>query len=410
MSAASAEHAPGGISRLMRAALLLGTGGPEMIEVRDDVAVPVPGPGDVLVRVAACGMNNTDINTRVGWYSRSVTGATTDVTTGATADAAAGKTTDATTGATADATAGKTTGATSPNNAAVPTDADDVGWGRQGLSFPRIQGADISGVVMALGDGADAGLLGRRVLVDPWVRDRRRPHDRELAGYLGSERDGGFAEYCAVPAENTYPVSIDLSDEELASFACSWSTAEHMLTRVGLRPGETIAVPGASGGVGSALVSLAKLRGARVTAIASAAKLADVIAIGADEAVARKAEAVVADAVAANGVRFDVVADVVGGSDFGDWLEALRRGGRYVTSGAIAGPITELDLRTLYLNDLTLHGATVYEPAVFANLVEHIDNGRIEPVLGGTFALADIHRAQEAFMSKRHIGSLVITI
>ena len=185
----------------MRAALLLGTGGPEMLVVRDDVGVPIPGRGDVLVRVAACGMNNTDINTRVGWYSRAVTSAT----SGEGFDQA---------------------------------EVHDSGWGRRGLSFPRIQGADIAGVVVAVGDGADAGLLRLRVMVDPWLRDRDRPGDRELAGYLGSERDGGFAEFCAVPGENVYPVSTGLSDVELASFACSWSTAEHMLQRAGLRPGE----------------------------------------------------------------------------------------------------------------------------------------------------------------------------
>ncbi|MYJ83588.1 MAG: alcohol dehydrogenase catalytic domain-containing protein, partial [Acidimicrobiaceae bacterium] len=123
---------------VMRAAVLLGTGGPEMLEVRDDVGVPRPGPGDVLVQVSACGMNNTDINTRVGWYSRAVTAAT-------------------------------------GSEGFSEADPDDSGWGRSGLSFPRIQGADIAGVVVSAGEGADAGLVGRRVLVDPWLRDRDRP-------------------------------------------------------------------------------------------------------------------------------------------------------------------------------------------------------------------------------------------
>ena len=163
-------------------------------------------------------MNNTDINTRVGWYSRSVTSATF-------------------------------------SDGFTEADPHDSGWGRQGLSFPRIQGADIAGMVVAAGEGADEELVGRRILVDPWLRDRHRPDDRDLAGYLGSERDGGFAEYCTVPQENVYPVSVGLTDTELASFACSWSTAEHMLQRSQLRSGEAIAVPGASGGVGSALVA-----------------------------------------------------------------------------------------------------------------------------------------------------------
>ncbi len=361
------------VPAVMRAARLLGTGGPEMLEVRDDVPVPRPGPGDVLVRVAACGMNNTDINTRVGWYSRAVTSAT-------------------------------------ASEGFADADPDDSAWGRSGLSFPRIQGADIAGVVVAAGEGTHAGLVGRRVLVDPWLRDRDRPADRQLAGYLGSERDGGFAQYCAVPGENVYPVSVGLSDVELASFACSWSTAEHMLQRSGLGSGGSIAVPGASGGVGSALVQLAKRRGARVVAIAGASKLAAVRELGADAAVARESADVVADAVEANGGDFDVVADVVGGDSFGGWLEALRRGGCYVTSGAIAGPIVALDLRTLYLNDLQMQGATVYPPQVFADLVGYIERGEVRPVVGGTYPLEEIRAAQQAFVAKSHIGSLVLTI
>ena len=357
----------------MRAAVLLGTGGPEMLEVRDDVPVPSPSPRDVLVRVAACGMNNTDINTRVGWYSRSVTSAT-------------------------------------HSQGFAEADPEDSAWGRGGLSFPRIQGADIAGVVVAAGEGADAGLVGRRVLIDPWLRDRDHPGDRSLAGYLGSERDGGFAEYCTVPQENVYPVSIELTDIELASFACSWSTAEHMLQRAGLHSGETIAVPGASGGVGTALVQLAKRRGARVVAVAGTSKRSRVIALGADAVVDRESESVAPAAVEANGGRFDVVADVVGGDGFPGWLESLRRGGRYVTSGAIAGPIVDLDLRTLYLNDLRLHGATVYDPQVFADLVGYISRGEVRPVVGGTYPLEKIHIAQQAFAEKRHVGSLVITV
>ena len=361
------------VPAVMRAAVLLGTGGPEMLEVRDDVPVPSPGPRDVLVRVAACGMNNTDINTRVGWYSRSVTSATS-------------------------------------SQGFAEADPTDSAWGRGGLSFPRIQGADIAGVVVAAGEGADTGLVGRRVLIDPWLRDRDRPADRDLAGYLGSERDGGYAEYCTVPSENVYPVSVGLTDIELASFACSWSTAEHMLQRADLQSGETIAVPGASGGVGSALVQLAKRRGARVVAIAGASKRAAVSDLGADVVLSRGSEGVPVAAMAANGASFDVVADVVGGDGFPGWLEALCRGGRYVTSGAIAGPIVDLDLRTLYLKDLQLHGATVYAPQVFADLVGYIERGEVRPIVGGTYSLEEIHAAQQAFAAKRHVGSLVIAV
>ena len=357
----------------MRAAVLMGNGGPEVLEVRTDVPVPIPGTDEVLIEVAACGMNNTDINTRVGWYSRSVTSGTS-------------------------------------GQGFAEARTDDATWGRGGLRFPRIQGADIAGRVVAVGAPEWRDLLSRRVLVDPWIRDVDEPGDGDKAGYLGSERDGGFASYCAVPARNVHPVETELSDVELASFACSWSTAEHMLHRVDLRPGQSIAVPGASGGVGTALVQLAKRRGARVIAVAGPSKVTQVRALGADAVVARDTEDVPAAVVAANGGPLSVVADVVGGNDFGGWLDALTRRGRYVTSGAIAGPLVALDLRMLYLNDLELYGATVFEPRIFADLVGYVQTGEVRPIVAGTYPLEEIHAAQAAFERKEHVGSLVITI
>jgi len=248
------------------------------------------------------------------------------------------------------------------------------------------------------------------VLVDPWLRDPADPANRELAGYLGSERDGGFAEYCSVPAVNVHPIDSDLSDAELATFACSWSTAEHMLQRVVFRAGQSIAVTGASGGVGSALVQLAKRRGGRVVAIAVTSKLELVEQLGADAVVDRSASTVAQAAVVANGGRFDVVADVVGGEDFPGWLDGLRRGGRYVSSGAIAGPVVTLDLRTLYLNDLELYGATVFDRQVFADLVGYIERGEVRPVLAMTYPLERIGDAQAAFQRKQHVGNIVLQI
>jgi NADPH:quinone reductase-like Zn-dependent oxidoreductase len=262
-----------------------------------------------------------------------------------------------------------------------------------------------------VGHDVDAGLLGRRVVVDPWLRDPHDPGDRARAGYLGSELDGGFAQYCAVPAANVYPIVRDeLGDVELAALACSWSTAAHMLHRVDLGAGQRIAITGASGGVGSALVSLAALRGATVVAVAGAAKRDAVAALGADAVVARGTNDTTQRCRDAAGGPLDVVADVVGGADFGGWLDVLRRGGRYVTSGAIAGPIVELDLRTLYLNDLELIGATVFEPQVFADLVGLVNAGLVRPPVAATFPLDEIGAAQETFGRKEHVGAIVITI
>ncbi len=366
------------IPRTMRAAVLTGLGGPENLQVRHDVPVPTPGAGEVLIAVSACGVNNTDINTRTGWYSRQVTdGTTPEGATGGFADAS----------------------------------QDDSTWGGSALSLPRIQGADPCGVVVAAGPGAEPSLIGQRVLVDPWLRDPADPLDRNKVGYFGSECDGGFAEYTVAPATNVHPVRSTLSDTELATFACSWSTAEHMLARAGVRQGHTVVITGASGGVGSAGVQLARRRGARVLAVASASKLPQVQALGAHEVIARGPAGqtvTAAEQAAPDGV--DVVFDVVGGDDFAGWVELLRRGGRYVTAGAIAGPIVPLDLRLLYLKDLELIGATVYPPGLFADLVGYIERGEVRPVVAGTFPLEHIAKAQEAFVAKAHIGSFVITL
>ena len=354
----------------MCAVLLKGHGGYEQLEYRDDVPVPRPEAGEVLVRVGAAGVNNTDINTRAGWYSK-------DVTEGTTAEGAKGGYSDA--------------------------DAGDTSWAGAAFSFPRIQGADVCGRIVAVGDGVDTGRIGERVLIEPCLREPAgwQPY---RAWYFGSECDGGFAQYAKAPGVHAYRIESGLSDAELASFPCSYSTAENMLTRTGLEAGETVLVTGASGGVGSAAVQLAKRRGARVVAVASPAKAKEVMALGADETVPRDADLIAQlgrDAV-------QVVVDLVAGPRWPQLLEILDRGGRYAVAGAIAGPIVEMDVRTLYLKDLKLFGCTVLEGEVFGNLVGYIERGEIRPVVARTYPLREIAAAQQEFLGKRFTGKLVL--
>jgi NADPH:quinone reductase-like Zn-dependent oxidoreductase len=359
----------------MAAAVLTGHGGLDKIVVRDDIPVPEPQAHEVLIQVGACGMNNTDINTRIGWYSKSVSSGTTS---------------------------------TGGSEGLEQISAGDATWGGA-AAFPRIQGADVAGRIVAVGDGVSSERIGERVLVDPWLRDPSDPGNRNLAGYVGSECDGGFAQYTTVPAENAFLIKSGLSDAELATFPCSYSTAEHMLQRVRLAEGEKIIIPGASGGVGSALVQLAKRRRAWVLAITSRAKMDAIRELGADEILDRKQKDLAHQmAEIIPGDEVDVVADVVGGPDFSIWFNLLCRGGRYVTSGAIAGPIVELDLRTLYLKDLEMHGATVMPVGIFENLVGYIEKGDIQPLLAGEFSINDIRKAQKAFLAKKHIGNFVV--
>lgn len=358
----------------MRAVVLTGHGGLGKLVLRDDWPVPRPGPHEVLIKVAACGLNNTDVNTRTGWYSKAVTAAT---------------------------------------NVSADREVshDDPTWGGAPITFPRIQGADICGTVVALGDGADAALLGRRVITDNWLRDWSEPMNRERCTYFGSERDGGFAEYTTIDHRNVGAVDSDLSDAELATFSCSYTTAEGMLSRARVSDADTVLVTGGSGGVGSALVQLAKRRGATVVALASEAKHDALADLGAD-ALLPRAPVDLRDALhgAIGRDSVSVVADIVGGSAFGTLIDILARGGHYTCSGAIAGPIVELDLRTFYLRDLTFTGSTVVTPQVFRDLVGYIERCEIRPLLAATWPLAGLRAAQQAFVDKRHVGNLAVTM
>lgn len=352
----------------MKAMVLMGHGGLEMYAWHEDWPTPRPGPCDVVIKVGACGLNNTDVNTRSGWYSKAVD----DATTGGAYDS---------------------------------VDDDDPTWGGRPLTFPRIQGADAVGRVVAVGEAADAGLIGKRVMVDGWVRDWSDPGNKDKTGYFGSEKDGGFAEYTLADARDVAVVESGLSDAELATFQCSYTTAEGMLARAEVGAADTVLIPGASGGVGGALIQLAKRRGARVIALASEAKHEDVARMGPDRILPRAPENLRA---ALGGEKITVVADVVGGAIWPQLIDVLERGGRYTCSGAIAGPMVPLDLRTLYLRDLTFTGSTVIPQHVFHDVVGYIERGEIKPVLAATYPLAELRAAQEAFIEKRHTGNIVV--
>ncbi len=360
-----------GIPKTMKAYVLHAHGDMDAMRYHTDWPVPEVGPEHVLIRVGACGLNNTDVNTRTGWYSKTVTGAT---------DSAAGQ---------------------------APQDADPT-WGGAPIGLPRIQGADVVGRVVAAGVQADASLIGKRVISDNWLRNWDDPLNRDTAGYYGSEADGGFAQYAVIDHRNARPVESDLSDAELATFSCSYSTAEGMLWRAGVSKGDHVLVTGASGGVGSALVQLAKRRGAYVIAMSSPAKHDRLRDLGADAVLPRAPADLAAALEAATGrATVDVVADIVGGDSWRHLIDALARGGRYACSGAIAGPMVQLDLRTLYLNDLTLHGSTVIPPEIFTDLVGYIERAEVRPLLAATYPLQDLKQAQEAFIAKQHVGNIV---
>jgi alcohol dehydrogenase len=265
-----------------------------------------------------------------------------------------------------------------------------------------IQGTDCCGEVVQANDDAGSKLIGKRVL----VRACMRPNgfdDMENV-WMASDFDGAFAQYVKVPASEAFAVDCDWSDAELATIPCAYGTAENMLHRTDVKANELVLVAGASGGVGSATLQLAKRRNARVAAITSAGKFDLLRDLGADIILDREADLVreLGDS------SVDVVVDNVAGDNFPQMLKVLKRGGRYLSSGAIAGPIVSLDMRDMYLKDITLIGCTAWDEPVFPNLISYIERGQIRPLLAKVFPLDQIVEAQKEFLKKAHVGNFVL--
>ena len=338
------------IPETMAAVQLVGYGGYEMLDYRTDVPTPKPLAGEVLIKVGAAGINNTDINTRIAWYS----------------------------------------------------DGEEGSWSGPPLELPRIQGADACGRVVAVGAEVPESRIGERVLVRT-MQPRPTQDDPFAFVVIGSEFDGGYAQYLTTPAADAIVVNSSWTDLELGSLPCAYSTAEGMIDRASLGA-ERVVITGASGGVGTAAVQLAKRRGAYVIALCGDSKAEQVRSLGADEVLARNADLV--SMLGANSV--DVALDVVAGDGFGQLIDVLRPGGRYATVGAIGGPIVSLDVRSLYLKDLSLFGATYQDPEIFQNLVGYVERNEIKPFVAATYGLSDVVEAQKAFVSKVHAGKLVL--
>lgn len=345
------------IPKMMKGVQLIAHGGTEVLKFNNDIPVPTVTENEVLIQISAAAVNNTDINTRTAWYSKD----------------------DA-------------------SNA-------DASWSGNAIVFPRIQGADVCGFIVAVGDKVSKSRIGERVIIEPCLNE---VGGKTLSshGYYGSECDGGFAEYTVVADKYAYAIQSELSDIELASFPCSYSTAENMLSRANVIAKDRVLISGASGGVGSATIQLAKARGAHVIAITSMDKKQNILALGADEVILRDDNLV--EVLGENSI--DVVVDLVAGKQWQQFLQILMPGGRYAVSGAIGGHLVELDVRTLYLKDLSFFGCTVLAPDVFHNLVLCIEQGKIKPLVSHVFLLEDIVKAQEAFLEKKHIGKIVLNV
>lgn len=361
------------IPTTMKAMVLTGYGGIDRLQYRD-VVTPSPGPGEVLVQVTATAKNNTDRKAREGLY---------------------------------------------------PTKKGEMQSFQMGgeptLRFPRIQGADIAGRVVAVGEGVSESRLGERGLLDFNIYANERRDINLTPDCYGHGADGGYAEYAALPAEQFHHIpNSELSDAEVAAMGmCSYQTAMHMLTSAGITAGERVLVTGASGGVGTALIQLCRILGAIPYALSQQDKSDALLTLGAEAVLDRADMATFVDRVKAEtgGKPFDAVMDLVGGEMTDIFIDAMifdmnARSSypRLSIAGASGGNISEILWTRIYLYQVQIFGVSHGTREEAEQLVAWIREGQVKPVLHGAFALSDLHRAEEYFMNRasNFIGKIVI--
>lgn len=359
----------------MQAMVLTGHGGVDKLVHRDDVPVPEPGPGDVLVQVTATAKNNTDRKAREGLY---------------------------------------------------PTkDKDEVASFQMGgsatLTFPRIQGADVAGRVAAVGEGVDPARIGERGLLDFNLYPDDRRDINLTPDYYGHGADGGFAEYVAVPSDQFHSVEkSDLADAELAAMGmCSYQTALHMLTSANVIAGERVLVTGASGGVGTALIQLCRVMGAIPYALSTPEKADALRELGAEAVLDRSDMDGFTDRVRelTGGAPLDAVMDLVGGEMTDRFIDAMifdmkARDSypRLSIAGASGGNLSEIMWTRIYLYQVRIFGVSHGTREEAEQLIDWIRSGELKPVLHAAFKLSELHRAEDYFVSRGNnfLGKIVI--
>jgi len=363
------------IPERMAAVQLIGHGGIEKLKYREDIPVPSPGKNELLIKVTATAKNNTDRKVREGLYP---TEDNRDVT-----------------------------------SFSMSKDS--------GLSFPRIQGADVVGRVVKCGSGVAENRLGERGLLDFNIYSTDRDDINLTPDYFGHGKDGGFAEYMVVPADQFYTVeNTELSDAELAAMGmCSYQTGLHMLNAAGVSEGENVLITGASGGVGTALIQMCRIKGATPYAVSSPGKAKALFELGAENIIDRSKVTDWPEAVkkATDGKIIDAVMDLVGGDMTIPLIDSMIQDmssrqtyPRYSIAGASGGNVTKILWTKIYLYQVQIFGISHGTRAEAKQLINWIRNGKLRPVLHGTFKLSDIHKAENYFVnrSSNFVGKIVI--
>lgn len=343
----------------MKVVQVIGYGGIDQLQVVDK-QIPQPKENEVLIQVKACAINNTEIWMREGAYGTE----------------------------------------------------KKSGWRAEGVKFPIIPGSDITGKVVGVGINGDEKKVGEDVILFPFTSGAEEGYENisDDLSFIGSEYDGGYAQYVVWPAELCFPMPLP-SYSESAVFPVSGLTAWHMVEQTRLRSNETVMVTGANGGVGFLNVQIAaKVFGATVIAIVGDLSLEDKMKeLGATHVLSYKSNQLEQEILEANGgTPIDAVLDVVGDALFHTSLQVLKKGGRFCTSGSAGGQKTELDFRTLYLKHITLLGSVLGTREEFKRLMKAISNHQIKPIIDRTFPLHEAGKAQMYFKESGKLGKIVL--
>jgi NADPH:quinone reductase-like Zn-dependent oxidoreductase len=342
----------------MKAILFSEHGGPEVLQYTD-FPMPEVGPGDVLVRLRAAALNRVDVTVRNGWPGLK-------------------------------------------------------------LEPPHIPGCDGAGVVEAVGEGVTQLTVGDHVVINANLGCGKCEYC--LAGQdnmcrtwhlLGETVRGTYREYISLPERQLYKLPPGFDLHAAAGAALVYQTAWHsLITRGGLRPGETVLIVGAGGGVNSASIQIARLAGASAIVVASSAEKARLAeSLGADRVIDRSKDEDWSKAafLATNKRGVDVVVDNVG-STFMSSLRALRKGGRLLTVGNTAGPRVEIDNRFMFSKHLSIIGSTMSTLTEFRKVMDLIVAGKLKPVLDRSYPLQEAAAAQERLQNNQQLGKITLDI
>ena len=294
------------------------------------------------------------------------------------------------------------------------------GWPALKLKLPHIPGCDGAGELAAVGEGVTNWKIGQRVVIDASIcmeedEFTRAGQDNLCKRWelLGETIPGTYAEYVVVPATNLLEIPSNFQNGKAAAAALVYLTAWHSLvTRGNVQSGETILIIGASGGVNTAAIQIAKYLGAQVFVVGSEPKklkLAE--SLGADRLIDRSKDPDWSKAayLLTNKRGVDAVVDNVG-TTIPMSLRALRKGGRLLTVGATAGAKFELDNRYLFHKHLSIIGSTMGTRKDFAEVMSLIFQGKLSPIIDSSYPLQEAHLAQERLEAGEQMGKIILDI